>query len=299
MIKVNVLCGGTSNEREVSLRSGKAVADALTQAGYSITMLDTTDDDGVVADCDVVFPVLHGGDGEDGRFQARLEALGVPFVGSGSAASKLCMDKSLYRQHMSAAGFLMPDGAVVDHAAYKASPLSAAPHVLKPVSGGSSIDTYIVRDASELDKDEAYVAGLFERNPTMLIEALINGTEITVGMLGDTALPVIEIIPPADHEFDYENKYNGKTQELCPPQHVEAAVQAAAQRLTERVHAAAGCRDLSRTDYIISADGSLYLLETNTLPGMTNQSLYPKMAAQSGLAFSALADRLVQLALNR
>jgi D-alanine-D-alanine ligase len=120
-----------------------------------------------------------------------------------------------------------------------------------------------------------------------------------VGVLGKQALPVIEIIPPAGGEFDYENKYNGKTQELCPPVHVAEDLQRQAQNLAEQIHSAAGCRDMSRTDFIIRNDGSIYLLETNTIPGMTSQSLYPKMAATAGISFPDLCDRLVQMALSR
>lgn len=298
MMKINVVCGGTSDERDVSLRSGNAVAEALRQKGHAVEILDTSDSDARIVRCDVVFPVLHGVGGEDGQFQARLEKTGVPFVGSGSEASRLCMDKSLYRQAAQAAGFLMAEGRVVNEEGYTNDPLAKQPHVLKPIDGGSSVDTLIVRDPRSIDRQ--LVRDMYSRHRTMLLEQLITGTEVTVGVLADNALPVIEIIPPSDEEFDYKNKYNGKTQELCPPEHVTEALQEAAQALTLRVHTALGCRDLSRTDFIIEQDSNeLYLLETNTIPGMTGQSLYPKMAAAAGMDFESLCDQLAEMALLR
>lgn len=297
MIRVNVICGGTSDERAVSLRSGQAVADALREAGYKVQVLDTVDSDERIMDCDVVFPVLHGAGGEDGTFQERLEKLGASFVGSSAEASRLCMDKAVYRDKMIAAGFLMAEGTVVTAAEYAQHPLAAKPHVLKPIDGGSTIDTYIIRDTTL--RNDATIAEGFNRHERLLLEELIIGTEITVGVLGNAALPVIEIVPPDNQEFDYENKYNGKTQELCPPENVSEQVQYEAQRQAVAIHQAAGCRDFSRTDFIITPDAKFYLLETNTIPGMTAQSLYPKMARTAGIPFPQLVDQLVQMALSR
>lgn len=297
MANIHVVCGGDSSERDVSLRSGSAVAEALRSEGHNVTVLDTSDSDEAICSCDVVFPVLHGVGGEDGQLQARLEQNRTKFVGSGSVASQLCMDKASYREKMSNAGFLIARGATVTWDGYRENVLSRAPHVVKPIDGGSTIDTYIVRDVTQMDGNR--IADYFSRHEKMILEELIIGDEITVGVLGTKALPVIEIIPPQNEEFDYENKYNGKTQELCPPQHVAEHIQHKAQELTVAIHLAAGCRDFSRTDFIITPDEKYYLLETNTIPGMTGQSLYPKMAATEGIAFSELCDRLVQMALSR
>lgn len=297
MANIHVVCGGDSSEREVSLRSGNAVAEALRTIGHEVTVLDTSDSDEAICTCDVVFPVLHGVGGEDGQLQARLEKCGVRFVGTGSVASQLCMNKAAYREKMLEAGFLMAQGTVVTKDSYGEHSLSRAPHVLKPIDGGSTIDTYIVRDATNID--QSLVADYFSRHEQMILEELIVGDEITVGVLGEKALPVIEIIPPQNEDFDYENKYNGKTQELCPPLHVAEHVQQKAQELTVAIHKLAGCRDFSRTDFIVTANEKYYLLETNTIPGMTGQSLYPKMAATAGIAFPELCDQLTQMALNR
>lgn len=297
MAKIIVLCGGTSSEREVSLRSGNAVAAALKEAGHDVTVLDTDCPDAALQTCDVVFPVLHGVGGEDGKTQARLEALQLPYVGSNSESSRLCMDKSSYRLALGSQGFLFPAGGRFSYESYAASELCHKPHVVKPIDGGSSVDTYIVRDMTRYD--EATVRQLFEQYGDMIVEELIVGDEVTVGVLGEEALPIIEIIPPQNEEFDYENKYNGKTQELIPAVHVKTTDQLAVQDLALKAHKAAGCRDFSRTDFIISNDGRYYLLETNTIPGMTAQSLFPKMAAAIGLDMPALCDTLIKMALAR
>lgn len=297
MAKIIVLCGGTSSEREVSLRSGSAVATALTQVGHDVTVLDTNCSDTVLMACDAVFPVLHGVGGEDGKTQARLESLHIPFVGSDSASSRLCMDKSAYRVVLHDKEFLFPDGGRFSYEAYAKSELRHRPHVIKPIDGGSSVDTYIVRDIERYDETTA--RQLFEQYGDMIVEELIVGDEVTVGVLGGKVLPIIEIIPPQNEEFSYDNKYNGKTQELIPAVHVKATDQIAVQDLALKAHKAAGCRDFSRTDFIISNDGRYYLLETNTIPGMTAQSLFPKMAAAIGLDMPALCDTLVKMALTR
>ena len=169
--------------------------------------------------------------------------------------------------------------------------------LVKPVDGGSSIGVCIVRRPATTISDQ--IRSTFETYRQMIVEELIEGDEITVGILEDTALPVIEIIPPENGEFDYENKYNGKTQELCPPQHISQEHQQAAQELALRIHKAAGCRDLSRSDFMLNRQGQLYLLETNTIPGMTNQSLYPRMALTAGISMPELVSRFVQAALSR
>lgn len=273
------------------------MAEALEKAGHVVTVLDTSCSDESLGQADVIFPVLHGVGGEDGQIQARLEKLGLAYVGSDSKSSRLCMNKADYRAKMVAAGYLMAEGAALTYEEYVASVLSKTPHVIKPIDGGSSIDTIIVRDVA--DRDDKHIADVYSAHERMLVEELIVGTEVTVGVLGENALPIIEIIPPQDGEFDYDNKYNGKTQELIPALHVSEPDQKAVQKLAEEIHFAAGCRDFSRTDFIITDDGRYYLLETNTIPGMTSQSLYPKMGAAIGLDMSALCDKLVGFALAR
>lgn len=298
MADVIVLCGGTSDEREISQRSGASVARALETAGHRVAELDPAN--GLPADklraADAVFPVLHGAGGEDGVLQQRLDDLGVAYVGSGVKASELCFDKWQYKQFLRSSGLPTPNGRLLDITSFWASPLSTRTFVLKPNDGGSSVDTFIHRGGS-VPKET--IADIYSRHPKMLLEELVEGIEITVAVLGGQPLPVIEIIPPESGEFDYENKYNGKSQELCPPEHVDGGIQRQAQELALRAHNITGCRDFSRTDIMLTALGELWILETNTIPGMTDQSLLPKAAATAGITMPELCDRLVRMALAR
>lgn len=300
MLKILVLSGHTSPEGDISVRSAQAVTTALKQAGHSVQLRDVTQtiDQQTYAEADIIFPVIHGTGGEDGMLQKQLELSGFyNFVGSGSISSKLCFNKWEYRSFLGKNGIVVPAGAFISAGQLKDHPFSKSSFVLKPFNGGSSVDTFIVRDLANADFNAMEAA--LQRHGNMLLETLIDGTEITVGVLNGTALPVIEIIPPTDGEFDYENKYNGKTQELCPPQNVSSALQIQAQDLAVRIHALCECRDLSRTDIMISTGGELFVLETNTIPGMTNQSLFPKAAATAGTNMAALCDALVQAAAQR
>lgn len=296
MTKVLVLSGGDSDERAVSLLSGAVVTDALQAAGYSVSNADPADGltDTVLRHVEVVFPVLHGAGGEDGILQARLERMNIPFVGSGSTASALCFNKAKYKELLREKGIPTPVGSVVDRLGFNASPISQRPYVLKPFKGGSSIDTIIARSPDTVQSQT--IDGVFTRHVKLLLESLVVGTEITIGVLNEDPLPVIEIIPPANGEFDYENKYNGSSLELCPPRSIDTDTQRQAQELAVRIHKLTGCRGLSRTDIIIGNDGTLWVLETNTLPGMTKQSLYPKAAAVASIPMPELVDRLVRLA---
>jgi D-alanine-D-alanine ligase len=246
---------------------------------------------------DVVFPVLHGVGGEDGAIQAYLEPHDITYVGSDAASSRLCIDKWATKELLRTNGILSPGGELVSADSIGQSQFIQQPFVLKPFDGGSSVDTIIVRDPKTINED--LIRSALERHQQMLIEQLVTGTEITVGVLGTEALPVIEIQPPSDGEFDYENKYNGATRELCPPETVSDSLQLEAQRIAEKAHQVCGCRDFSRTDMMISPDGTISVLEINTIPGMTNQSLFPKAAAVSGLDMPSVCAKLVRMALER
>lgn len=301
MTKIVVLSGGISDEREVSLRSGAAVTNALQTAGYAVSQFDPRHGiAGLLSSLDddtVVFPVLHGKGGEDGTIQAELEAKNARFVGSDSKASALCFDKWEYFKFLEDKSILLPKTELVDQDEFEASGLTNQPFVLKPVDGGSSIDTFIVRDPENYNYKAIEEA--FDRHDRMLLQELIEGQELTVGVLGESALPVIEIIPPSGAEFDYENKYNGATIELCPPQTIPGPTQREAQNLALKIHNLTGCRDFSRTDFIMTEAGKLYVLETNTIPGMTDQSLLPKAAYVAGLVMPDVVDQLVKAALSR
>ncbi len=301
MTKVIVLAGGTSDEREISLKSGAAVARALKTAGYQVDTLDPADGlDNILPrlqEADVVFPALHGKGGEDGTVQKLLEEHGIRYVGPDSQASELCFDKARYTELLHQNGLPAPDTELVKYQEYWRSQLRQKPFALKPNDGGSSIDTFIVRDVA--NADEAAIKEAFERHGILLLQELIEGDEITIAMLGDEPLPAIEIIPPEGGEFDYENKYNGQTRELCPPEHVSQDAQKQAQQLALEIHRLTGCRDMERTDIMVAPSGELYVLETNTIPGLTDESLLPKAAGKAGYDMPALCDKLVQMALNR
>jgi D-alanine-D-alanine ligase len=301
MANVIVLAGGNSDEREISLCSGKAVTKALQKAGHKVEFLDPSDGlNGLLPKlktADVVFPALHGQGGEDGSLQKFLEDNDVAFVGSNSQASTLCFDKARYAELLLSKNLPVPHTELVKYQEYLRSELRRKPFVLKPNDGGSSIDTFIVRTPAEAD--ELGIKEAFERHEILLLQELIEGNEITVAILGDEPLPAIEIIPPEGGEFDYENKYNGQTQELCPPKNVSPPLQEQAQGLAFKIHQLAGCRDMSRTDIIVTSSYELYVLETNTIPGLTDESLLPKAAGKAGYSMEELCDKLIQMTLKR
>ena len=294
-----VISGGYSNERDVSLRSGEAVEKALRSKGHEVRTADPkTDLDWpvVAKDIDVAFNALHGAGGEDGVIQAQLEKIGLAYTGSGIGASDLCWDKWAYKEFLEDKDIPLSRGEVVtgtnlDSGYFK------RPFVLKPIRGGSTLDTLIAREPSPQKLEEA--RKLLQKYDHMLIETLVEGVEITVGVFEDMALPVIEIMPPDGLEFDYENKYNGATKELCPPVHVSEQVQKQAQELALRIHRLTGCRHISRTDMIVDKNDQLHVLETNTVPGLTDQSLLPKMVKQAGMSFEDFVDKLVNLAIKK
>jgi D-alanine-D-alanine ligase len=297
---VLVLKGGNSPEREVSLRSAKAVARALIEAGYSVYEYDTMDGFGDIEKyknrVDLVFPVLHGVGGEDGTIQKYLESHRMKFLGSGSESSEISFDKQKFKDCVAEYGIKTPTGQLVDEDGFFQSEIITKPFVLKPVDGGSSLDTVISRKPLG-DKNQIY--DVFKRHRQMLLEELIDGDEITVPVLGEEALPVIEIVPPQGGEFDYENKYNGMTQEICPPISISQDVQVRARSLALQVHQAVGARHFSRVDMIIDNKGEIYVLEINTIPGLTEQSLLPKSAGVYGLDMVGFVKRLVELGLEK
>lgn len=293
-MKILILGGDNSPEREVSLRSAKAVAKAARTAGFDVVEADPKDGleflDKLPQDT-IVFPILHGAGGEDGVIQKELEARNLPFLGSDSKSSGDCFDKWTTRLKLQSAGIQMPKGSLVDKENYKNDELYQMPHVLKVNKGGSSIGTMVVRNTDQIDQTK--VDEIFKLDKQAVIEQLIEGKEVTVPILGNSALPVIEIIPPTDGEFDYENKYNGQSAELCPPENVSEEVQKNVQKIAEQVHSVMGCRHLSRVDIMLDKQNYPFVLEINTIPGLTDQSLFPKSAKQAGIDMPGLIKRFV------
>lgn len=307
-IRLALIAGGTSGEREVSLRGAAGVEQALNKDKYEVVRYDPASDLARLAadapELDAAFILLHGIGGEDGTVQGMLELLGIPYQGSGVLGSALAMNKHLakvmYRLHgLPVAAWEMAEKAHVADPAPLLAKLRL-PLVVKPVRQGSSLGMSIVKEPEQLG---VALAKAFQHDSQVMVEEFIKGREITVGVLGNevlTALPLVEIIPDSRFTFfDYEAKYTpGATREVCPAE-VSEDIRRKAQDYGLRAHKALQLRGCSRTDMIIREDGELVLLETNTIPGMTPTSLLPQAAAQIGLDFPALLDRLIELALER
>jgi D-alanine-D-alanine ligase len=296
---IAVFAGGTSPEREVSLGSGKAAALAM---AYSFpTELFVIDADALPAGLDpqrhVVFSTLHGVFGEDGRMQQLLEQAGVAYAGCDAKASDVCFDKWRTRLAVSAQGVRVAPGRNFDAASKpKATELAAQlgeQVVLKPNRQGSSVGLQIVTSRAGL---EIALGGI--RQGDWVVEKRILGRELTVGILRGRAMGVVEIVPKSG-VFDYTSKYTKGLTEYLAPAPLSAEQTAEVQRAAETAFAACGCRDYARIDFILSAEGELYLLEINTLPGMKETSLLPMSARCVGLDFNALCRELVAPAIER
>jgi len=306
-LTVALLAGGKSAEREVSLKSGDQVYQALDKERYDVLRYDPASDLPALAQdasrIDVALIILHGRLGEDGTIQGMLDSLGIPYQGSGVLGSAIAMNKIVSKQLYVHAGLPTPRFLVADRAA---PPDPAAviaelglPVVVKPEHEGSSIGLTIVRDSGKLS--DAFTRA-WEFDKRCIVEEYIPGLEITAGVLGNDdlqALPLIEIVPGEAYEyFDYAAKYTpGASKEICPAR-VSPDITARARDLAVRAHRALCCRGYSRTDMILSGE-DLFILETNTIPGMTATSLFPQAAAQAGLGFSELMDRLIELAMEK
>lgn len=301
-LRITVLAGGPSSEREVSLVSGKAVADALASLGHRVQMLDISPSDLSALDvpADVIFPAMHGQFGEDGQVQQILDQRGIPYVGCGAEASSMAIDKVLTKQKAARAGVLTPEWLLVTSDKRNA-PMPAWAHtrsVVKPVDQGSSVDIYVVPDMLPLAEATDRLVGKYGQ---ALVEQFIDGPELTVGVLGGQALPVIQIIPNRERAFyDYQAKYHDdNTQYLVNPP-LPADLLQRVQDLSLTVFKGLGCRDISRIDWRIDKTTSqAYFLEVNTLPGFTSHSLVPKAAAAIGIDFASLCQKLVEIALQR
>ena len=297
--KIAVLMGGTSNEREVSLVSGRNVAEALASLGkYEVVsvVLDADDLASLPADVDACYVALHGGWGENGGVQSALDARGIPYTGPGAVASRLTMDKIATKKVLDAAGVpTAPWATVSDYSA--ACPLDL-PCVVKPPLDGSSVGISCVRTAAEwpaalklaLDTDLGYRQreGLPE-TPVALVEKYIPGRETTVGVLTGEVLPVVEICAP-NGWYGYEEKYNSN-ETRYPFPHDDFVPEM--KRLAKKAFDACGCRGVTRVDFRVTPEGDMYVLELNTSPGMTGHSLVPKAAAETGISFAALCDRVL------
>jgi len=304
-----VLCGGDSPEREVSLRSGRGVYSALLERGWDVELLEIEGYDGLpkkLAPYHVVFDIIHGGPGEDGTLQLLLDLLGKPYVGSGPLASALAMDKYEAKRLFAAKGIPSPRCVLIEadrvsEALERALTDLDPPFVVKPRAQGSSVALHFAKDRDELAEAVGEVAAGYG---DVLVEEFIPGRELTAGLLedgkGPMVLPILELRPKGKERlFDWAAKYTpGECEFICPAE-LSPSEREAVEEVAQRAFTALGCRDFARVDIRLSPEGVPYVLEVNTLPGMTEMSTFPRMAAAAGISYGELVDRLVRRALSR
>ncbi|MBI5184236.1 MAG: D-alanine--D-alanine ligase [Nitrospinae bacterium] len=294
--KIGVIMGGFSSEREISLKTGSAVAAALKEQGYDVAPIMAGRDlweKIKESKIDIAFIALHGALGEDGAAQGLLEWMGIPYVGSGILGSALSMNKTIAKEIFIFHGIPTPDFQAIfrDDPDFmeKAKRDLKLPCIVKPASQGSTIGLSIVRREEEL---EAAILCAFKMDDEVLVEDFIDGRNLTVGIVGERALPIVEIKPKGGL-YDYEAKYTkGKTDYLCPaPLSSEAARRCS--ELALQAHKVLRCRGLSRVDLMLDSGGNPFVLECNTLPGMTGTSLLPMAAKQAGMEFGVLLENIL------
>ena len=292
-MKIGVLYGGWSSEREVSIRSGKKVASALKNRGYEVIEIDVDRNIAFVLSSekiDIAYVMLHGKPGEDGTIQGLLETMDIPYTGSGILASSLAINKVIAKKVFQFSGIQTPEFKypIKDNEI----PLEF-PYLIKPVSEGSSVGMSIVREKAQHEK----AVSIANEYGDCFAEKYINGKEITIGILGDLALPILELVPKKEF-YDYEAKYTKGMTEFIIPARLSEDVSKMSKNLALKAHRALGCRDFSRVDFVVD-DNNIYVLEVNTIPGMTDLSDVPAEAKAMGIEYDELVERILRLALKR
>jgi D-alanine-D-alanine ligase len=290
---VAVLKGGPSAERDISLKSGAAVARGLRDAGYDVCEVDVVGRELVLPDAiEAVFIALHGEFGEDGQVQALLNSLKIPYTGSSETGSHIAMDKVLTKQAFDTHGIPSPAYEVLTQGSVRTLPL---PVVIKPACQGSSIGIHLVSSEQEWD---AALSDSLQYGDRLLVEEFVPGRELTVGVVDRTPLPVLEIVAP-DGWYGYDAKYTeGKTEYIVPAE-IPAKIADEAQQIALRVFDALSCEGVGRVDFRLTPGGSLQVLELNSIPGFTETSLLPKSACAAGMTFSELCDKIMRTAHNK
>lgn len=301
-MRVAVLLGGFSSEREISLRSGRAVAEALrTKAGVEVRPVDVRDErveELAAGSCDVAFIALHGRFGEDGGVQEVCERREIAYTGSGPRASRLALDKVQAKELFSAAGLttapwrVCPAADGIERACAGVAALGAGPVVVKPRTEGSSVGVSIVRAPGQL---EPALREAWRFGPDALVERFVAGREFTSGVLGELSLPLVELRPKREF-FDYQAKYQDDRTEYIVAPPLPPEVTRRVQQAGLGAHRALGCKGFSRVDVILAESGEPVVLEVNTIPGMTERSLFPKAARAAGIPFPDLCERLCLMA---
>src|SRR5437870_770652 len=293
--KIAVLMGGPGSERDVSLATGRGVSKALRSLGADIVDVDVRDENFLLPeDVDLAFITIHGTFGEDGQLQKILEDRGVAYTGDGVEESLIAFDKILTKEKFREHNVVTPEWEVLDAGQ---RPKIAVPLVVKPARQGSTVGVVIVKNESEVDS-AMKEAAKYDRK--LLVEKFVSGRELTIGILGDQALPILEIIPKGGF-YDFTNKYpflnpqaGGGAEHVCPAQ-IDEKKTAEIQQLALRAFRAVGGRVYGRVDVILSDSGEPFVLEVNTIPGMTEASLLPEAAAAAGIGYSDLCTRIIAL----
>lgn len=297
--KIAVLMGGPGSEREVSLASGKAVLNALLGLGLDAVAVDVTGPEiELPPGTDLAFNVIHGTFGEDGRLQEILEGLGIPYTGAGVKSSRIAFDKNLAKAAFVEHGVPTPRAEIIDVSSGPRLPSFPAPFVVKPPREGSSVGVHIVRNQADA---EAAMADAAKYGDDILVEEFINGQELTVGILNDVALPVVHIIPP-EGVYDMASKYpwlsGAKGSQYICPADLDAETTRLVQEAALAAHRSLGVEIYSRVDVLLDSQNRPFVLEANTIPGMTETSLLPKAAAAIGISFPELCKTIAELSLQ-
>jgi len=297
--KIGVIYGGTSPEREISLLSGKAVFKALKKLGVSVCLIDAKND--IIsklkkAKIKFAYIALHGTDGEDGKIQSLLEFLNIPYTGSGVLASALSMDKAASKKLFKYCNINTPAWTVIKNGDCLEHLKNSVcyPVVVKPVAQGSAIGISIV---SKKESFKKALADAFKRGSSAIVENYVKGTEITIGVLGGAALPVIEIVPK-NKFYDFNAKYSKGGSKHIVPSALPKAVQRQAQTIAEKIYKEFDCRAMCRIDMIVDASHKIWVLEINTVPGMTQTSLLPEAALEAGINFENLVLKIMEYSIT-
>ncbi len=302
--RIAVLMGGVSNEREISLLSGKNVLKALKKEGLDTVGMDVVDEEGSTlkqalekGKIDIAFIALHGCYGEDGGVQSFLEKLSIPYTGSGVIASATCFNKYIVKQLFSAGGISTPPFYLVTGENYRKERIQdlGFPVVVKPCSGGSAIGVSIVRDEENLKKA---LTTVLEHDSSILVEKYVPGREITVSIMGNhkpQVLPIIEIVPKREF-YDYASKYEPGMSKHIIPARLTPERKKEAEEIGIFTYSMLGCRGFARMDMIAGDEGTVHVLEVNTIPGLTGTSLFPEAAKAAGITFGELCKKLLEMA---
>ena len=293
-MKILVVSGGISPERVVSFKSAKAVKYAIEKNGYQCKIFDLKKGypalKKIISQFNIIFPVLHGEEGEGGKLQAFLHKTGIPYVGGSPQGFKQGWHKISFKQFCDKNNISTPKWKKVN--CLKDVEKFGVPSVLKSSNGGSSLEVVILKSLKDIKSYQTQK--LLNSNLPLFIEEYVSGIEVTVGILGNRVLPVIEIKPPKGEWFDYKNKYTGKTQEIINAPSLDKKTQIQVQDLALMIHKKLDLGSYSRIDFIIS-NNIPYVLEINTIPGLTDQSLFPKATLASGISFEELIKELIDL----